>query len=196
MKEDSFWKIIKADILRYTGSSKAGVRAMIKNWWINDGFLAVYIILFRIGQKIIQLKIPLLPTLIKIIYAIPSIFLGVRISFKAKIGKGFFIGHYGGIFIGPIEIGKYCNVSHQVSIGIGNIGRDSTGKHGVPKIGEYVYIGPGAKLFGNIRIGNNVSIGANAVVSKDIPDNAIVVGNPGRIVSYQDKNQYIHNVYE
>ena len=51
-------------------------------------------------------------------------------------------------------------------------------------IGEYVWIGPGAKIFGKIRIGNNVSIGANAVVSKDIPDNAIVVLAPGcKIIS-------------
>lgn len=193
MKEDSFWTIIKADILRYTGPSKAGLCAIIRNWWVNDGFLLFFIISFRIAQKIIHLKIPLLPLLIKIMFVIPSIFLGIRISFKAKIGKGFFIGHYGGIFIGPIEIGKYCNVSHEVTIGLGGQG---TELYGIPKIGDYSWIGAGAKIFGKIRIGNNVSIGANSVVSKDIPDNAIVVGNPGRIVGYQDNNKNIHNIYE
>jgi len=127
------------------------------------------------------------------IFKILGLFLGIQIHLRAKIGKGFYIGHYGEIFIGAIEMGKYCNVSQQVSIGHGGRGTD---RHGVPKIGEYVYIGPGAKLFGKIRIGNNVSIGANAVVSKDIPDNAIVVGNPGRIVGYQEKNEYIHNADE
>jgi serine O-acetyltransferase len=193
MKEDSFWTIIKADILRYTGSTKAGIRAMIKNWWINDGFLLFFIILFRITHKIKQLKIPLFPTLIELIYAIPALLIGVRISSKAKIGRGLFIGHYGGIFIGPIEMGKYCNVSHEVTIGLG---RRGTELDGIPKIGEYVWIGAGAKIFGKIRVGNNVSIGANSVVSKDIPDNAIVVGNPGRIVGYQDNNKNIHNIDE
>ena len=88
-------------------------------------------------------------------------------------------------------MGKYCNVSQQVSIGHGGRGTD---RYGVPKIGDYVWIGPGAKIFGKIKIGNNVSIGANAVVSKDIPDNAIVIGNPGRIVSYQEKNIYLDNL--
>jgi len=73
MKEDSFWTIIKADILRYTGSSKDGVGVMIKNWWVNDGFLVVFIILFRIAQKIIQLKIPLLPTLINRLKPLPLV---------------------------------------------------------------------------------------------------------------------------
>ena len=59
-----------------------------------------------------------------------------------------------------------------------------------------MWVGPGAKLFGGIKIGNNVSIEANAVVSKDIPDNAIVIGNPGRIVGYQEQNKLINNAYE
>jgi len=128
---------------------------------------------------------------LKLIYKIPSIILGINIHFGAKIGKGFYIGHYGGIFIGAIEMGKYCNVSQQVSIGHGGRGTD---RYGIPKIGDYVWIGPGAKIFGKIKIGDNVSIGANAVVSKDIPDNAIVVGNPGRIVGYQEKNIYLDNL--
>ena len=104
-----------------------------------------------------------------------------------------FIAKVAGIFVGNVEMGKFCNISHQVTIGIG--GRQDSELEGVPTIGNYVYIAPGAKIFGKIRIGNNVSIGANAVVSKDIPDNATVVGNPGRIVGYQEKNKNIHNVY-
>ncbi len=82
-------------------------------------------------------------------------------------------------------MGKYCHISQQVTIGMR---MPDTEKYGVPKFGDYAYFGTGAKIFGKIRIGNNVSIGANTVVSKDIPDSAIVVGNPGRIVGYQEKN--------
>ncbi len=57
-----------------------------------------------------------------------------------------------------------------------------------------MFIGPGALVIGKIRIGNNVAIGGNAVVSKDIPDNAVVVGNPGSIVSYYGSQEYINRI--
>lgn len=55
-----------------------------------------------------------------------------------------------------------------------------------------MYIGPGAKMFGSIKIGNNVAIGANCVVTKDIPDNAVVVGIPGKVISYEGSNGYVN----
>ena len=72
---------------------------------------------------------------------------------------------------------------------IGHAGRG--GKQFVPIIGDRVYIGPGAKLFGKIRIGNDVAIGANAVVTKDVPDNAVVVGVPAKIISYKGSSDFI-----
>ena len=72
------------------------------------------------------------------------------------------------------------NVSQLVTIGIAGQGQ----KMGVPIIGDNVYIAPDAKLFGKIRIGNNLKIGANAVIYKDIPDNSIVALDPGfKIIS-------------
>jgi serine O-acetyltransferase len=56
-----------------------------------------------------------------------------------------------------------------------------------------VYFAPGAKAFGNIKIGNNVAIGANCVVNTDIPDNAVVVGIPGKVVSYDGADGYLYN---
>ena len=55
---------------------------------------------------------------------------------------------------------------------------------GSPLIGNNIVISAGAKIIGNVKIGNNVMIGANAVVTKDIPDNAVVVGNPAKIVNF------------
>ena len=60
-------------------------------------------------------------------------------------------------------------------------------------IGDNVYIGPGAKIFGNIRIGSNVAIGANCVVNEDIPDDAVVVGILGRVISYNGSFGYVNN---
>lgn len=141
--------------------------------------------LFRLSRWVrTECNIPVFRSLLRIICAIlrkPVFFLhGTRIDLDAEIGPGFYIGHYGGIWIGPVRIGANCNISQNVTIGIGGKGE----YRGLPEIGDNVYIGPGAVLFGKIRVGSNVAVGANAVVSKSIPDNAVVVGNPSRIVGY------------
>lgn len=88
-----------------------------------------------------------------------------------------------GIFVSDyVKVGKGCTLFQQVTIGIKDY------EHGldkVPTIGNNVTIGAGAKVLGPIKVGDNVSIGANAVVTKDVPDNAVVVGNPGQIIKYK-----------
>jgi serine O-acetyltransferase len=106
---------------------------------------------------------------------------GIEVPRSARIGRGFYIGHFGGIHISSAaQIGKNCNLSQEITIGVSG----SDKQRGVPVIGDNVYIAPGAKVFGLIKIGNNVKIGANAVIYKDIPDNAVVVSDPGfKIIS-------------
>jgi serine O-acetyltransferase len=122
MKEDSFGTIIKADFQRYTGSGKNSVWKTISTLYHHESLIIV--ISFRLIQKLTQLNIPFFPVLLKLILKIPSVILGINIDFGTKIGKGFYIMHYGGIFIGAIEMGKYCNVSQQVTIGYGGRGTD------------------------------------------------------------------------
>lgn len=108
---------------------------------------------------------------------------------KAEIGEGLFIPHAFGIIIHyEVKIGKNCNLGQDVTIGIGGRGE----KRGSPKIGDRVFIGPGARIFGAITIGNDVAIGANAVVTKDLPDNAVAVGIPAKIISYQGSQDFVH----
>jgi len=108
---------------------------------------------------------------------------GIDLPRAARIGPGLYIGHFGGITIsGASIIGRDCNLSQGITIGVSGEGTN----RGVPTIGDEVYIAPGARLFGKITVGNNVKIGANAVVFKDVPDNAVVVLDPGfRILSYR-----------
>jgi serine O-acetyltransferase len=108
---------------------------------------------------------------------------GIDIDRRAVIGEGFRIGHFGGIVVsGEAVIGRNVHISQGVTIGVSGQGE----KSGCPIIGDDVYLAPGAKLFGKIRVGNNAKIGANAVVHKDIPDNAVVVSEPGfKIISYK-----------
>ena len=114
---------------------------------------------------------------------------GIDISYQTKIGSGFYIGHFGGVVVHPqVVIGKNCNISHQVTLGIANRGV----RKGCPVIGDNVYIGPGAKVIGNIQIGNNVAIGANCVVTKDVPDNSVAVGVPGNTISSEGSEGYVN----
>ena len=95
------------------------------------------------------------------------------------VGKGFSIVHLGYIWIDQSAIiGDYCTILPRVLIG--------KKKPGVPQpcifIGDYCYIGTGVTILGPVKIGDNVTIGANSVVTHDIPDNAVVAGNPARII--------------
>lgn len=99
---------------------------------------------------------------------------------EARIGGGLYINHYGTIWINPrAVIGRFCNLHQGVTIGQGGVGEG----FGVPTLGERVNIGPYAVILGRIIIGNDVGIGANSLVIADLPDNAVAVGVPARIVS-------------
>lgn len=107
-----------------------------------------------------------------------AILWGIHIDEGAEIGPGLYVGHPGGILIGPVRMGKDCNIAHQVTIG-----RRADGNGGgVPTIGDRVWIGVGAVLFGGIRIGNGVTIGPCTVVSRNLPDGILVIGNPMRVL--------------
>lgn len=192
----SCWRLIKEDITRYTGSPRFEFWKTLRAFYFDEALIVG--VLFRICQAINSIRFPLLRLPLKIVfswflYRSWMIILGIYIDLDATIGKGLYIGHHGGIFIGPVTMGDYCNISQGVTVGSGRLG---TAREGRPTIGDRVYIAPGAKIFGQIAIGSHVSIGANAVVSKDIPDNSIVVGNPGRIVGRQEENIHIHNVFD
>ena len=104
---------------------------------------------------------------------------GIEIHPGAKIGKRLFIDHGMGIVIGETTtIGDNCTVYHGVTLG--GTGKDKNKRH--PDLGDNVIVGCGAKVLGPIKIGNNVKIGANAVVLKEVPCNSTVVGIPGKIV--------------
>lgn len=104
---------------------------------------------------------------------------GIEIHPGAKIGKGFFIDHGMGVVIGETaEVGDNCLLYHGVTLG--GVSLEKKKRH--PTLGNSVVIGAGAKVLGAIVLGDNVRVGANAVVLKDVPPNSVVVGNPGRVV--------------
>ncbi|MHB1285387.1 MAG: serine O-acetyltransferase [Leptospirales bacterium] len=105
---------------------------------------------------------------------------GIEIHPGARIGPGFFIDHGMGVVIGETtEIGTDVTLFQGVSLA-GN-GKDR-GQKRHPTLGDHVLVGAGAKILGNIRIGEGVRVGANAVVLQSIPSHCTVVGIPGRVV--------------
>lgn len=110
----------------------------------------------------------------------------IQIPVGTQIGEGFYIGHCGRVIINPRAIlGKNINIATGVTIGQENRGK----RKGVPKLGDCCWIGTNAVIVGNITIGSNVLIAPLTYVNFDVPDNSIVIGNPGRIISKENATE-------
>ena len=139
------------------------------------------LIYYRIAHAFYKIKLFFLARLIS---KIGRFFTGIEINPGATIGKRFFIDHGLGVVIGETAIIGNDVLLYQGST-LGGTGIVQGKRH--PTIGNNVVIGAGAKVLGNIVIGDNSYIGANAVVIKDVPPNSTVVGVPGRITKQDGK---------
>jgi serine O-acetyltransferase len=130
---------------------------------------------YGIGYRPVRMPFSLL---YKILFVLIQILTGIELPCEAKIGRRFRIDHFGGIIIsGDASFGDDIIIRNGVTIGLSH-----TGTRGSPVIGNRVDIGAGAKILGPIRIGDDVTIGANAVVIRDVPSDSIAVGVPARII--------------
>lgn len=139
------------------------------------------LIFYRISKILFRLRIPILP---RFISQFARFITGIEIHPGARIGRGLFIDHGMGVVIGETTI-IGDNVILFQGVTLGGTGKEKGKRH--PTIGNNVVIGTGAKVLGNISIGDNSYVGANAVVIKDVPPNSTVVGVPGRITKQDGK---------
>lgn len=103
-------------------------------------------------------------------------FTGAELSHKADVGPGLRIGHPQGVFIGPD-----CKVGFRSTFNQGTaLSSNMEMEEGTPQAGNYLYMSPGAKIFGHVKIGNRVWVGPNSVAMKNIEDDKVVLGVPGR----------------
>jgi len=189
MKYSQLIFLIKSDLYKHEG--KTSFKLFIKNMILNGSFEVSF--WYRLTHFLHKNKNIFL-ALIKLIYRNTCIKYSIDLSYETEIGSGLYLGHLMGIVVSPkAKLGKNVNLSQGMTIGLSSRGKNK----GFPSIGNNVYIGPNVCILGNISIGNNVAIGANAVVTKDVPDNAVVVGVPAKIISYDGAKDYvIRNDYE
>ncbi len=177
-------EIVGAELRRY--GEKETVKGFIKG-------------LKHIGFRFIFLKrkceatskLSLLGFLYRLAYSRMQIKYGFQIPHVCKIGKGLFLGHFGNIVINQhAVIGENCNIAQGVTIGHVSRGK----KKGNPIIGDRVWIGANSVVVGNILIGNDVLIAPLSFVNFDVPANAVIAGNPAKIVSMEGSNGYLKNL--
>ena len=178
---------LHADLERYTSLIRepTGRLRRWRNLLETQGVWAVSA--YRFGQWANQEAPPPLRSAAKAaylgIFKLVEIVSGVSLPAHADIGKGLYIGHFGNIIVHPdTVIGERCSLSQGVTIGV--LGGE---RPGVPRIGNDVYIGAGAKLLGPVTIGDGAIIGANAVVLEDVPAGATAVGVPARVIAAKQR---------
>ena len=153
----------------------------------SQGFQAV--VGYRMCRWMVSKHIPILHLFIQRFVEMTT---GISIPPEADIGKGLLINHFGGIIVNDgTKIGEFCTISHCVTLGNKRPGGKS------PVIGDNVYIATGAKILGDITVGDNCIIGANAVVMDSMPADSIIAGVPGKIVKrIENKDEYREFYYE
>jgi serine O-acetyltransferase len=137
---------------------------------------------YRFRKWVQESQHVLLYPAVYILQLLAEVLTGIVISNNSTIGPGLYFGHAGGIYIGG-EFGANCNVAQGVTVGYEVL----TGNRGLPQIGDDVYIGVGAVIYGPLVIGDRARIGANSVVNRDVPADATAIGAPARIVRIGDE---------
>lgn len=154
---------------------RADLRAHNGDWGA-QGFWALVIYRFGRWRYGIQSKWlrKFFSACYRVLYKLVQIVTGIEIPCEVEIGKNFVIDHFGGIVIsGYAKFGSNCRIRNGVVVGLSRADDPCA-----PQFGNNVDIGAGAKVLGRISIGDNVLIGANAVVLRDVPSNSIAVGVP------------------
>jgi serine O-acetyltransferase len=167
-KPPPFWQTVRADIGRFREEDDC-IRVLVRGL-LSQGFQALFV--YRIFRWFYERRVPTQPVRFFIERFI-EIMTGISIPAQAAIGKGLRIHHFGGVIVhSAAVVGEYCTLYHGVTLG------DRGGWGGAPRVGNRVLIGAGAKLIGEIVIGDDCVIGANAVVNTSVPAGHIAVGVP------------------
>ena len=187
----SHWELFKSDFRRYESHYVKALASPPDGWrrWGVRAYLAFRTqgiwasADFRFGHWVSTGGPRLLKPLSVVVHLLTEVLTGIGVSHRATVGPGLYIAHYGNIMVSRhTTIGAGCNIGSGVTLGygMGSVGR------GGPTVGDAVFIAPGAKVFGPVNIGSGAIVGANAVVTGDVPDNAVVAGVPAKVIRILD----------
>jgi serine O-acetyltransferase len=152
--------------------------------WTRAGFQALLVYRFGVWRMTIRRRVCRVPlsVLYRALFVAVRNFYGIELPFTARIGRRVIFEHQHGVVVhGNTEIGDDCIIRQGVTLGI----RRLDGLKEAPKLGRGVDVGAGAKLLGQIVVGDYAQIGANAVVLNDVPPHALAVGVPARVIAPQ-----------
>ena len=156
---------------KYDPATKSSLEVML----LYPGVKAI--LLHRVAHALYQAKVPFFP---RAISELSRFLTGIDIHPGSRIGSNLIIDHGMGVVIGETaEIGDNCLIYHGVTLG--GVDLNPVKRH--PTLGNHVVVGAGAKILGNIKIGDYARIGANSVVIKEVPEHCTATGIPARIVN-------------
>ena len=164
---------IKKDLFRYEGKASERILMQLRYILFVPGFQYTYLL-----RKTQLARNRVSRFFYSALLKLCSFKFAIQIPSHTKIGEGFRIAHWGHIVVNPgVVIGKNFNISQGCLIG------NAQGtKKGVPTVGDNVCMNANSVIIGGVTIGNNVLIAPGAFVNFDVPDNCIVIGNPGKII--------------
>jgi len=181
--------LLAADLYRYAGRVSFG--AFAKHYAFTPGYK--YTVLMRTAGwlRLKPAKAFGLYPLAKWMLLRARYKYGFAIPEYMEIGPGLFLNRFGGFYFhGDTVLGSNVNITHGVVLGYMNRG----GRRGAPVIGDRTFLGSGAKVIGGIQVGAEAAIGANAVVTKDVPERGVVGGIPAKLLSDQGSDGYINRL--
>lgn len=177
---------IKKDLYRYIGKDCNKFLVQLRYFFFTPGFRYIYF--FRKASNTKNIVIKIFWTFLMRQCMLRT---GIQIPVGTKIDEGFRISHFGHIVVNPDTIiGKNFNISEGCLIG-----KAEGKKRGTPTIGDNVCMNANSIIIGNVNIGNNVLIAPGAFINFDVPDNSIVIGNPGQIIKKESSPTEKYIVY-
>jgi serine O-acetyltransferase len=193
MQPEYFWPAYKADLDRHlVYHPGAGALTRLRYALTLDGSWAMAV--YRFGRRLKTVPpapsvAPILWALYRIAETVLGVLTSISIDLDARIEPGFYVGHFVSLRIGPgVRIGRNCSVGQMCTI-------EGTGRYpamNAPSLGERVYLGSGAKVIGPLRVGDGAAVCANSVVVGDVPENGVVLGIPGVVISTRGSGDFIY----
>ena len=179
---------VKCDLFRYMG--KIGYIAFLRSWFTPGFRFSFYL---RVSQYTIGLG--LIHWIFRLRLRHYQFKYGISIHHTTEIGPGLYIGHFGGIVVNPnSRIGANVNLSPNILIG--HKYNKQTGFFEYPTIGNRVAIGNGSKIIGGVNVGDDSVIGLNTIITHDVPNKAVVVGMPQKIISMEGSSTIVGSFIE